>query len=122
MNIIQRLIGAVLSVAAVASVNPAVASASSVSSKVGSLQILGTSFVILNVEPIVSSGRPGCHNGLYVSSYALDVSTNKGRALLSTLQAALLANKTVHVTGGTSCTNTGSITLETVQELIIYPT
>lgn len=121
MNIIHKLIGAVLSVAAVTSIDPTVASATTVSSKVSSLQILGTSFVVLNVQPIVS-GRPSCHNGFYVSSYALDVSTNKGRALLSTLQAALLANKTVHVTGGSTCTNTGSITLETVQELIIYPT
>ena len=120
MNIIHRVIGAILSVAAVASINPLPArAASSATSEVSSLQILGTSFVILNVMPIISSGRPACHNGFYVSSYAFDRSTNKGRAIFSTLQAAALAKKTVYVTGGSTCTNTGSVTLETIQELTI---
>lgn len=118
MNIFHRVIGAILSIAAVASINPTTArAASSVSSEVSSLQILGTSFVIVNVFPIVSSGRPSCHNGFYVSSYAFDLSTNKGRAIFSTLQAAVLAKKSVHLIGGSTCTNTGSVTLETIQEV-----
>ena len=93
------------------------ASASSTTAKVANIQVTGTSFVILYVQGTVGN-RPSCHSGGN-NEYAFDVSTNKGRALLSTAQAALLAGRYVSIFGGSSCTTVGAQPIETLQTLIL---
>jgi hypothetical protein len=51
--------------------------------------------------------------------FAFDVSTSKGKALLSVLLSAYLAGKGVGVQGAGSCTNAGAVTLETVSKVTL---
>jgi hypothetical protein len=98
------------------SLTPDVARASSVTGVVKNVTIKGANYAVV-MTAIPPSGRPGCHNG-GTYEYAFDISTSKGRALLSTAQAALLSGKTATIIGGSSCTTvaTGSA-VETVQTI-----
>jgi hypothetical protein len=116
-----RLLGVIGAFAAVIGICPGVARASSVSGKASQVQVTGTSFVMITMDTTPSGSRPSCHNSLFTTHYAFDVSTSKGRALLSTAHAALLGGKSLTVSGGSTCTNTGTVTLETIQALTISP-
>jgi hypothetical protein len=73
---------------------------------IGDITIDGTSFArvyINNVGTIPS--RPSCNNSGFFAHYAWDLSTAKGKALLSLLQAAQLSGKKVFLTGSTACTS-----------------
>jgi hypothetical protein len=65
-------------------------------------------YVTVTVNPLGNSGiggsRPSCHNNVYWNTWAFDISTSKGKAMLSGIMAAYLAGKQVAVNGnGTSC-------------------
>ena len=76
--------------------------------------------VALSVAPNFAVTRPSCHNAGFATHYAFDTSTAKGKTLFSALQAAQLAGKFVTITGANSCTNIGSVTLETVASLTVW--
>jgi hypothetical protein len=116
MNSKVRVLGAICAFM-VAGVSPRGASASSTTDKIANIQITGTSFAKVYVTLAVG-GRPSCHNG-GTTEYAFDVSTNKGRALLSIAQAALLAGKYVSIIGGSTCTTIGGQSIETLQTLTL---
>lgn len=64
------------------------------------------------------AGRPSCHNIGFPGFFAFDISTSKGKALLATAQAALLAGKQVMADGATTCTTVSTgITIETLTKL-----
>jgi hypothetical protein len=84
--------------------------------------------IVLNGGPF-NSGRPSCHNAFLGDTWAFDVSTAKGKALLATATAALLAGKTVAASGATTgtslCMNiaaSGStvINIEILQQLVLF--
>lgn len=82
----------------------------------------GVSVARIGLSAVVGTGRPACHNAFYNAYYAFDISTAKGKAMLATAQAALLAGKRVSVNGGTTCTNiaaSGTINVETATSLIL---
>ena len=51
----------------------------------------------------ITLDRPACHNTEYGMHYGFDLSTPKGKALLATTTAALLAGKTVQLAGTGTC-------------------
>jgi hypothetical protein len=69
----------------------------------------------------ITTGRPGCHNQAYTTHYGFDLSTSKGKALLSTATAALLAGKTVQAGGdGLNCTLVApGLAIETLTYIIL---
>lgn len=75
-----------------------------------SIQLVGTQYGVVTVNVSPGSARPACHNtnATYNGSYAFDISTNKGRAILSTVTAAKLSNLQLDINGANSCTNTGA--------------
>jgi hypothetical protein len=82
----------------------------------------GAQVARIGLSAVVGSGRPACHNVAFNGYYAFDISTVKGKAMLATAQAALLAGKRVSVTGGANCTNiaaSGTINVETATVLIL---
>jgi hypothetical protein len=109
-----------LLVAAFATLSPA-ANATSTVNTLSDITIDGTNFARLAVNGPAIGGRPSCHVSTYSRHYAWDISTTKGKAMLATAQAALLAGKSVGVTGGSSCTTlvTG-VTIETLTVLTIF--
>jgi hypothetical protein len=114
-----KLLGFVCALAAGVGLGPSDAKASSVSGKITSVRVQGTNIGIILTE-VLPTGRPGCHDSLQVYAYAFDISTSKGRALLSLAQAALLSGKPTFVSGGSSCTNVGGTEdIETLQTLSI---
>jgi hypothetical protein len=65
------------------------------------------------------TGRPACHNAVFVTHFAFDISTAKGKALLSVATAAFLAGKSVFITGSNTCINPGSGNMESISSLAI---
>ena len=51
----------------------------------------------------ITENRPACHDAAYGQHYGFDISTAKGKALLATATAALLAGKTVQLAGTGTC-------------------
>src|SRR6188768_62444 len=100
---------------AMTSLAASVAKASSVSGVIKNVTIRGTNYAVIMTASTVS-GRPSCHNGT-IYDYAFDLSTTKGKALLSTAQAAMMSGKTVTITGGsgsTACTTVATgVSIET---------
>lgn len=96
------------------------ASAASSTDLISDITMQGTQFARIAVTS-ASGARPACHNAGYTIHYGFDISTNKGRALLSTATAALLAGKRVSATGAGSCTNLGTVTIETLDSLTLWP-
>src|SRR5262245_27750897 len=78
--------------------------AGSVSSSVTQISIVGTStssYASISFGALISAG-PSCAGSLTNIMY-IDLSTNKGRAVLSTATAALLAGKLVSAIGTGTC-------------------
>ena len=63
----------------------------------------GYAIIVMNGQP--TGSRPSCHTGLYQYHWAVDVGTSKGRAMLSTATAAMLAGKPITVWGGVASPN-----------------
>jgi hypothetical protein len=102
-------------VAAAASLGAGAAHASSVWDKITSVSVTGTNFTVIIMGSAPSS-RPGCHTGP-TQAYAFDISTTKGKALLSLAQAGYLSKNNTIATGGTTCTTVGTNVIETLQSL-----
>lgn len=116
-----KALGVLTAIGALCAMSPA-ANATSGENTILDITIeTGTNYARVALNGGAIGGRPACHNASYTVHYGFDISTAKGKALLSTAQAALLAGKIVTITGGTTCTNTGSVTLETMQKLTIWP-
>jgi len=117
-----KSVASLLTAAAVVAMNTS-ASASSANNTLFDIGIeAGAQVARIGLNGGAQSNRPACHNVAYNSYWAFDISTAKGKALLATAQAALLAGKKVGVTGGTGCTNiaaSGTINVETVTVLIL---
>lgn len=78
-----------------------IASAQGANGVVTSIQVLGTqyaTFVITNP----AGSAPACHNGV-AGQFSMDISTAKGKAMLSALEGAEIAGRTVGVGGLTTC-------------------
>jgi hypothetical protein len=115
----NKYLASIAAFALVAS-NLAIANAASSTDLVSDITLQGTQFARIAVTT-ASGARPACHNAAYTIHYGFDLGTNKGRALLSTATAALLAGKRVTATGAGSCTNLGTVTIETLDSLTIWP-
>ena len=118
-----KILGIVCAFTVVAGIGPRAEAASSTFGKIVYFEITATTSVVrVDVGNSVVSGRPSCHHVSFPTSYALDLGTNKGRALFSTLQAALLASKQITVGGGSTCLAiSGSLNVEAIQSLSIQP-
>ena len=70
----------------------------------------------------ITIGRPDCHDPSgYRQHYGFDISTPKGKALLATATAALLAGKTVQLAGtGTCIAVTETLMLEELATLTLF--
>lgn len=97
------------------------AKAATTTASITDIQILNASpagtvhIAILNMSIVGNPpDRASCHNGLQGSLWSIDLSTNKGRAMLSIATAALLAGKQITVqgftgTGAEKCLATGTV-------------
>jgi hypothetical protein len=97
------------------------AKAANTTAAITNIQVLnasptGTAHVVILWMGILGNppDRAGCHNGNQGSAWAIDLSTNKGRAMLSVATAALLAGKQISITGFTGtgaekCIATGTV-------------
>ncbi|HKY37315.1 MAG TPA: hypothetical protein VJN18_15335 [Polyangiaceae bacterium] len=92
--------------------------------KIASLTVFrhGTNHVVVGMTTnIPAAQRPTCHEDWdWERQYVFDVSTSKGKALLSLLMSAYLAGKSVTVAGTGSCVTVGTYVLETVGEASLY--
>ena len=69
-----------------------------------------------------SGTPPGCHISNHDGEFAFDLQTDKGKALLSLLQGALLGGKTVGIGGASSCFNVnGSETYQKLEVITVLP-
>ena len=100
---------------------PAAAAPTKFQGIMSSISITGTNHAIVRA-PFPTGSRPACHtrDSNHLASYAFDLNTAKGQAMLETLQTALRNQETVWLVGSTSCTNTGSFTIETLTEVTIF--
>jgi hypothetical protein len=114
----SKILRAFLAAAAVAVVAPA-ATATSGTNTISDITIEGTQFARLALNGGAIGGRPACHNAAFTVHYQWDITTAKGKAMLTTAQAAQLAGKRVSATGGATCT-AGAFTIETLQTLTIW--
>jgi hypothetical protein len=118
-----KLAASFLAAAAIVPISPEVGATSTATNTVFSITVEGgTQYaqILIDGGPY-NSGRPSCHNPALASNWAFDISTAKGKAMLATAQAALLAGKSVSVTGSNSCTTvSGSIQIETLTALRIF--
>jgi len=76
-----------------------------VSTKITGIGVLSTQFAVVTFAANIAF-KPLCHTG--GNAMVIDVTTSKGKALLSLAQSALLADLFVTATGTGTCTNTGS--------------
>lgn len=88
---------------------------------ISSVQVVGSStspYAAIGMNGI--SGAPSCATFPAIVMYA-DLSTNKGRAILSTATAAMLAGKKVTVIGTGGCTTpSGSFPAENINVLMAF--
>src|SRR5690349_2975129 len=99
-----KLVGSLLALAAVTGFVPSV-QAATYSGKLGRIVVAGTQYAVIISAGAVSGSRPSCHPSVgQFNSFAIDISTAKGKAVLSLAQAALLANKTTFISGAGVCT------------------
>lgn len=75
--------------------------------KISGIQVTGTQFAVVQMES-VSGSRPACHNAQLQFVFSIDLNTNKGRAMYSTINSAYLAGKELVITGSNACINVGA--------------
>lgn len=96
---------------------------SSTTGVLGDVTIEGTNFarVAVGTTPI-TAGRPasGCHNAAYTTHYGFDISTTRGKAMLTAAISALLAGRSVTVAGSDSCVNLGTVSLENATAITVF--
>jgi hypothetical protein len=109
-----------LAASAMALATPEAGASEAISRPLLEVTIEGSNYARLSVSGSAIGGRPGCHTAGFTVHYAWDISTTKGKAMLSMAQAALLAGRRVNVTGTGTCTNTGLNQIETLTILTIW--
>jgi hypothetical protein len=108
-----------LAAAAIGLLSPA-ANATGAQDRLRSVTIESATQVASIEFPGSWAGRPACHAVFFPGHFAFDISTAKGKALLATAQAALLAGKEVVATGATTCTSVGGgVSFETLTKLTL---
>src|ERR1044071_4687648 len=101
-----KLLGIIAAIAFVSVFASSARAASGGTGKIISITIYnGTNFATVGFTNITGT-RPSCHNASISAEYAFDLSTNKGKALLSLAQSAQLAGKTVGFAGPSTNTCT----------------
>ena len=90
------------------------------------LTVEGTNYATVQVEGngFVSGSSPSCVTAAFANQgyFVMDVSTSKGKALLSVLLSAYLAGKSVGVTGTGTCSSNvpaSGTTLEAVSKVTL---
>ena len=119
---ISKTLRAVVAAGAIATLAPAASASEALGRTVLEVTMEGTQFARVSVSGAAIGGRPACHAAAFTVHYAFDISTSKGKAMLTALQSAVLSGKKVNVTGGSTCTSTGLNTIETLQILTLWST
>jgi hypothetical protein len=117
-----KVMGSFMMAAAALGVTPSARASGGTGTVIDVIVENGTSFGRIRLSGAgITTGRPGCHNSAYTTHYGFDLSTSKGKALLSTATAALLAGKTVQAGGdGVNCTTVApGLTIETLTYIIL---
>jgi hypothetical protein len=119
-----KVIASLLSIVATSSFSAPARSASAMSGTISDITIEGGNWARIALNGSPPGGRPACHNAAFTVHYGIDISTAKGKALISSLQASQLAKRQISVTGGNFCLTingiNGNITLEALQTLTIF--
>jgi hypothetical protein len=83
------------------------------------VMLLGTQYAAVTVTNPVGTA-PTCHNGA-AGQYAFDISTALGKAMLSAIEGAQIAGRTVGVGGGTGCLTVQSGTsIQTLNIITVF--
>jgi hypothetical protein len=90
---------------AVAAPPTAHAAGAVISAKITSMSVQSTQFALVLFSNTIAS-KPSCHTG--GNAMVIDVTTSKGKALLSLAQTAMLADLFVTAVGTGGCTNVGT--------------
>ena len=118
---VSRVLLPLLAASAFTVVSPS-ANATSTLNVVTDVTIDGNNFARLALAGSDITGRPSCHTaGSFRKHYAWDISTHKGKAMLSAAQAALLSGKPVSASGsGNNCTSVSGGSIETLATLTLW--
>lgn len=68
-------------------------------------------FGVISMNGTITGSRASCHVTQFSNSWSIDITTSKGRAILSTATAALLAGKKISITGTTAGGTAACLTL-----------
>jgi len=96
--------------------SPPAAKASGATGQIVSIAILGTNFAMVTVTN--PTGTSICTSPAGI--FAFDISTAKGKALLSVLEGAQLAGKTVGIGGEACLTVQAGLTAETLGIVTVF--
>ncbi len=96
--------------------SPPAAKASGATGQIVSIIIVGTNFALVTITN--PTGTSTCTSP--AGQYAFDISTAKGKALLSVLEGAQLAGKTVGAGGEACLTIVAGTTAETLGILTVF--
>jgi hypothetical protein len=81
----------------------------------------GANHAIVRMTNVIPQAqRPACHQTWWDRQYIFDVSTARGRAMLSVLTSAYLAGKPAQVNGANTCTTVGPDIIETANGVRLY--
>lgn len=121
-KLISTIVASVIAASTVLSVGATANASSQTFAKISDITIEGpnnnTARVALAVPTI--GGRPACHTANFTVHYAIDLSTNAGKAQLAGLQAAQLAGKQISIVGSNTCINFNGFSLEGIQALTTW--
>lgn len=118
---VKAMLG-ILSLATVAAISPP-AHAVGVINGVRIAEVaVGTTLGWVRFAPVAIGGsRPSCVSGsAWISEFAFDPTTNKGKALLTMLTAAQLAGKRVDAAGAGTCSAMSTGNAENLDYIKIY--
>lgn len=95
------------------------ASATGTTNVISDITVEGSYYARVAMAGSPIGGRPACHNAAYTVHYQWDITTSKGKAMLSLAQAAQLAGKRVTVTGSGTCV-TGNASIEMLNSITLW--
>lgn len=83
----------------------------------------GANYARISVGTTAVTGRPACHNNAaYSTHWSIDLSTAKGKALMTAATSAMLAGKQVNITGAGTCfTVSSGLTIESIGVMSVFP-
>jgi hypothetical protein len=120
---ITRFVRHAVCIGALLALTSTVYALSSVQATIIELMITeGDQYARMAVGTTEITDRPTCHAAGYINHYGFDLSTAKGKAILTTATAAMLAGRRIGVVGSGTCVPVSpNLTLESVGALILYP-